>query len=447
MKSKIVEYNVEDLLQLRQNGMLSINPEYQRGAVWNHSQQKKLIDSVLREYSLPLIYLHHKKKSVAGMMREDLEIIDGQQRLNALELFKQGGLNLFDPIADDKIARFPKFVKDQKCPWAGLNFDSLSAEFQEKFLKTVITVSLVETEIEDEARDLFIRLQAGLPLNPQEKRDAWPGGYTEFVLKLGGKANNQKYPGHNFFKDIVSKNRTDRGEVRKLCAQVGMLFFENATHNNWCDVGTAELDDYYYRNLGFDLRSNSVNRFRSVLDKAYLLLCNKGVKKLKAHEAIHIILLIDSLTQDYSPSWEPSFVIAFEEFRKQTVIAKNNKDGEYWHKYVQWTMTSSDSKSSLMKRHNFFVEKMYDLINPKVLDPKRIFGDIERQLIYYRDNKSCAVCHTEISWDDLEIHHITEHQNGGQSILANGISVHKKCHPKGAAAWEFEKNYQSRLEK
>ena len=88
--------------------MLAVNSEYQRGAVWTVAQKKKLIDSVLREYpgqtcrvarrqeteKVPLIYLHHIKKQVAGHMREDFEVIDGQQRLNALHEFREGAFKL-----------------------------------------------------------------------------------------------------------------------------------------------------------------------------------------------------------------------------------------------------------------------------------------------------------------------------------------------------------------
>ena len=86
--------SVEDLLQLKANNMLTVNAEYQRGAVWGKSQQKRLIDSVMRGYPLPLIYLHHLKRNVAGMQREDLEIIDGQQRIDALTNFAHGTFKL-----------------------------------------------------------------------------------------------------------------------------------------------------------------------------------------------------------------------------------------------------------------------------------------------------------------------------------------------------------------
>ena len=84
MQVEIEEKSIYELIDLKKNNMLNPNPEYQRGAVWSDAQKKKLIDSVLRGYPLPLIYLHYKRKMVAGMVREDLEIIDGQQRINAL---------------------------------------------------------------------------------------------------------------------------------------------------------------------------------------------------------------------------------------------------------------------------------------------------------------------------------------------------------------------------
>ena len=93
MEIKDETITVRDLIDLRKNGMLKVNAEYQRAAVWTESQQKKLIDSVMRCYPLPLFYFHHKVTNVAGMRSEGLEIVDGQRRINALytaRLFKGG---------------------------------------------------------------------------------------------------------------------------------------------------------------------------------------------------------------------------------------------------------------------------------------------------------------------------------------------------------------------
>ena len=67
MKTKREYRTIEQLVDLSRAGMVKVNAEYQRGAVWNPGQQKKLIDSVMRGYQLPIIYLHYKEKTVAGM--------------------------------------------------------------------------------------------------------------------------------------------------------------------------------------------------------------------------------------------------------------------------------------------------------------------------------------------------------------------------------------------
>ena len=170
MKAEQEKITIGDLFELKKHDMLKANPEYQRGAVWSISLKKKLIDSVLRGYPLPIIFLHHIKKVVATMQREDFEIIDGQQRITALYEFVEGSFPLFDP--NDKEAKFPSFLKQQPCPWAGQLFPTMPEELKQQLLNTELSVAKVQSEDPNEIRDLFVRLQSGLPLNPQETRDA-----------------------------------------------------------------------------------------------------------------------------------------------------------------------------------------------------------------------------------------------------------------------------------
>lgn len=438
MELKSETMTVQNLLELKKNSMLIVNPEYQRAAVWKEDQQKKLIDSVLRGYPLPLIYLHHKKRVIAGMQNEGLEIIDGQQRINALYKFGESALKLFDPIKDDKVARFPNFVKASPCPWARCDFLGLPEELKNRFLNTEILIVKITMDNEDEARDLFIRLQAGLPLNAQEKRDAWPGGFTELILRFGGKQEIARYQGHDFFRRIVKKSSTDRGEVRQLCAQICMLFFERATQGNWIDIGTQAVDDYYYKNLGFDITSPLVSRLSQILDLAVQLFAGQTTPKLKGYEAIHIILILDSLLDDYTRGWHTHFIRAYDSFKANAARAKKDGAGEYWFEYGSLTQTGSDKARTIQRRHAFFAKKMLNELKPTLLDPTRIFGEVEREIVYYRDEKRCAVCDGDIRWPDLEIHHVEEHQIGGLTEIENAVSVHKDCHPKGQKAVDFK---------
>jgi len=431
---------VKDLLELRSNKMLTVNPEYQRGAVWSTAQKKRLIDSVLRRYPIPLIYLHHIKTNVAGMQREDLEVIDGQQRINSLYEFKEGAFKLFDPIKDDEEARFPNFLKELPCPWGRCDFASLSEDLKSEFLDTELFVVKISTATPHEARDLFIRLQSGLPLNAQEKRDAWPGGFTEFVLRFGGKPEIARFPGHDFFTRLIGGS--SRGKARQLCAQIAMLFFERRRDENWTDISTKSVDDYYYRNLDFDISSPDVKRFSDVLDQIVFLLGDGKRRKLKGHEAIHLILLVDSLLDDYTRSWQPKLATAFDQFMYSVARYKSTRydpvPGEFWTNYDARTRTDSDRAETIRLRHNFFTEKMFGFMAPLQLkDPTRMYGQLERELIYFRDRKLCMVCKTEVPWSELDIHHLKPHSDGGPTSLENGRVVHRHCHPKGQIAQAY----------
>lgn len=429
-------YKVGELLELRQNNMLAPNPEYQRGAVWRAPQKKRLIDSVLRNYPISVIYLHHVRREVAGHSREDFEIIDGQQRINALAEFREGAFKLFDPEKDAAQARFPAFIREAPCPWGGKDFDSLDAATRDRFLNTELSVANMHTSNPHEARDLFIRLQAGMPLSPQEKRDAWPGGFTEFILKTAGKPEILRYPGHEFFTDLLGAQRSaNRGKFRQLAAQMAMLFLTRRESNGerLCDIRADEIDDFYYEHLDFDPASPNAVRFLNVLSKTRALLGDTR-KKLLAHEGIHLMLLVDSLLDDYTRSWEAGFASAFDCFREQAAKDRYTRfeaaPGEFWLRYTALTRVGADRGESIQRRHEFFCQKMTEWLSPELKDPTRVFGSIERELIYYRDKGECQVGHHKIPWSEAEIHHVEPHIQGGRTTIANGLLVCKSCHPR-----------------
>lgn len=445
MNCNIEHWTIEELLKYKNDNMLSANPEYQRGLVWTDEQRKKLIDSIFRNYTLPIIYLHHKSKGTGKFISNVLEIVDGQQRIHALELYTSGAIVLYDPKKDDKKARFPDFIKNQPCPWGGKSFENLSKDEQDAFLNKTLVVALITTDEDNEARDLFIRLQAGTALNAQEKRDAWPGTFTEYILKKAGKKNNDKYPGHDFFSKKVYSHNKDRGQKRQLCAQVFMLIDEFNKNGQYVELKSQMIDEYYYKNLSIDLHSKECQRFDKLIDLAFNIFNTfKNMKPLKGYEVIHTMLLINALLDDYTPSWKERFNDVFEGFRMEVAKSNKSKSGKVWELFTSFTRTSSDSKSSIIIRHQLFTRYMLDKLKPVLKDETRLYGEVERELIYYCFEKKCQVCDTIIPWNDLEIHHIDEHYRGGKTLLENGVPVHKVCHPKGLKAEEMKIEFKEK---
>jgi hypothetical protein len=78
---------------------------------------------------------------------------------------------------------------------------------------------------------------------------------------------------------------------------------------------------------------------------------------------------------------------------------------------------------------------MSEYLGPLQLrDPKRAFGILEREVLFFGSQKRCAVCDSEVPWNEAEVHHVVEHSKGGLTSLSNAALVHSACHPKGEAA-------------
>jgi len=401
------------------------------------------IDSVMRAYPLPIIYLHHIRKSVVGMQREDLEIIDGQQRINALYEFAEGGYRLFHPVNAAAQARFPNFLKNEPCPWGGMDFHALTKDLQSSFLNTKLPIARITSDDANEVRDLFVCLQAGLPLNAQEKRDAYPGDFTDFILRLGGKPQLARYPGHPFFQRVMGmRPGADRGKTRQLAAQISMLFLLRRANapDYFTDINLGAIDEFYYTHIDFDSSTSECQRLVTILDKLYYLLGTGKRPKLRGH--VHLVLLVDTLWDEYTRSWEATLPPALDQFSAALAEAKDTKDSlrpsEFWLRYGQWTRVNSDRGDRIRHRHEFYAERMVGYLQPlQPKDPKRAFGPLEREVIYFREKKKCAVCSAEVVWSEAEIHHVQEHSLGGRTEIENGVLVHRHCHPKGKAAEVF----------
>ena len=434
-----LDTKIKKIHELQKKAILKANPEYQRSLVWSPHQKKMFIDSLLRGYSAPAFYFHKIKVHVSGdEYNTTIDIIDGQQRVNAIVEYIEGGFALLDP-KDKNSFRFPNFVKDMESPWAGKRFENLDEELQKELLDHKIVSYEITTEDENEIRDLFIRLQAGTPLSPQDKRDAWPGKFTEFVLLAGGKSGVDKYYGWEFFKRNTKTPKESRR--RELIAQTYMLFHSTREDKRFCDLKSSNIDQFYHNHIDFDSKSKNCKDFKSICDTLHSEM--QGHPKLDGHHTIHLILLLDALKRDYPSGWKGKIADTLGEFKKRCIEArKANKAGDdnheyryYYARYLQWTGTSSNTESTIRDRHVFFTQEMVKLldINPK--DTQRVFNATERETIFYRDRGKCQYCAMQgedrsVAWEDVEIHHILPHSKGGKTEINNGALVHKDYHPK-----------------
>lgn len=431
------EWTIGQLIEFEREQILRVNHEYQRGLRWTEMQKRMFIDSIFRGYSIPAFYVHKRQTATTPFQNTHFDIVDGQQRINAIYTYSEGAFSLLDP-SEDSSFRFPNFVKDFPCPWGGKRFGELSDELQAQLKSHKIVVYEITTANENSIRDLFIRLQGGTPLTPQDKRDSWPGNFTEFVLRVGGKSGVDKWFGLPLFKEIAKV--TNESRRRQLVAQIFMLFWTVRNEMKFCDIKSVNIDSFYHAHVDFDEACNEARRFEKICGVLYHAL--HGKPRLVGHYLIHLFLLSDSLLEEYAPGWEHHLadkLFEFERRRRETAEdirdRREPEDRRYYAEYGHLTQTRSDSANTIRQRHAFFSEEMLKLLSPTKLDSIRPFSDFQRKTVFFRDMELCQWCRMEgnshrVTWEECEIHHAIPHSHGGSTDLQNAVLVHRDCHPK-----------------
>lgn len=156
---------VLDLVNLHGHGALELSPAFQRDSVWTLTDRKKLIDTVVRNYPIPAIFLY--RYSDEGQLR--YAVIDGKQRLETLLGFL-GHLRgkAFEAKIEVPGMQGLQKVSARTLKKDGRHFSPLSKEI----LGYKVPVIEVEGELSD-VMELFVRLNStGKPLTQQEKRKA-----------------------------------------------------------------------------------------------------------------------------------------------------------------------------------------------------------------------------------------------------------------------------------
>jgi hypothetical protein len=144
----------------------NFEPPYQRRSVWTDEKQSYFIDSILRNFPIPPIFLHRKIDSDSGRMTFD--VIDGKQRLTAIARFIGNEIpaaNEYGP-AEEPNDLDGSYFRD-------LSTREVLAEFRAAFWKYDLPVEYIDPSDIGLIEDVFDRLNRnGEPLKGQELRNA-----------------------------------------------------------------------------------------------------------------------------------------------------------------------------------------------------------------------------------------------------------------------------------
>lgn len=191
------------------------SPEYQReGNVWSEIDKAYLIDTILKNFPMPPIFLHQHIDNDTGKTVYD--VVDGKQRLSAIISFLQNEISVPEDFASDGFG-------DSKLE--GMLFKDFDSEELPEWKRNVwkyeITIEYIETEDPAVVNHIFDRLNRnGEPLTQQELRKAKYGNslFYKAIAELSSLP---------VFADIVKNLKSNRLEHHEFISELLLLVEED----------------------------------------------------------------------------------------------------------------------------------------------------------------------------------------------------------------------------
>lgn len=157
------------------------DPPYQRsGDIWSLARQQLFIDSLLNGYDVPKIYLHDLRGRHPTRV---YAVVDGKQRLTALWSYLEDGFPLDDAFrieAPGSAGVAPK----AGVPAGPLRCSELDPLWRARLLGTYLSVVLIRDATVDDIEELFSRLNNGVPLAPDDRRNAFGGDMAALIREV-----------------------------------------------------------------------------------------------------------------------------------------------------------------------------------------------------------------------------------------------------------------------
>jgi hypothetical protein len=248
-------------------GKYEFSPIYQReGDVWNEMEKSYLIDTILKNFPMPPIFLHQHIDNDTGKTLYD--IVDGKQRLSAIISFLKNEISVPEDFANDGFGE-PKLE--------GLYFKDFDnpevSEWKKMLWQYEITIEYVETDEATVVNHIFDRLNRnGEPLTAQELRKAQYGNtlFYQTIKELSdlpvfsnivAKLQSNRLEHHEFITELlflISEDRILAGDkpsdIDELCKNYSELDLANVTQikNDFLSVSSIfesfclDFDEYRF---------------------------------------------------------------------------------------------------------------------------------------------------------------------------------------------------------
>lgn len=402
---------IQTLYQDWKDGDLIIDPSFQRNYVWNKKKASNLIESILINIPLPIIFTSSKNGKE--------EVIDGQQRLTSIFTFLDGH------FADGTKFNLSKSLKILSDEIGGKSFVSLDKTLQNAIKKyPLFMVSISEESDEDIKFEMFERLNTNITsLNAQELRNClYRGGYNSFIRMLAKDKD---------FQYIINKP-----SYRKRMQDVELALMFCAFYN----VSPEDYKKSLTQFLNYDMKENRIItreriediefNFKKSVQLVKHIWGNKAFSVSRIDEKSAKVIIPSSFNQGLFQilthcfiEYEYDSILPFSDLIKEELINLQLHNQKF-----RDTITGSGTNSPYNMHMKFHLWRttLQGVLDYPIHDSKA-FSYKNKQKLWKKDSR-CQICSKEIvCMDDAIIDDITCYWKDKILISENSKLMHRHC--------------------
>ncbi len=206
----------------------NFNPPYQRKSIWSEEKKSFLIDSILRNFPMPPIFLRQNIDIDTGKTKYD--VIDGKQRLSSIISFIKNEISVSSDFENEE---------NETPNLSGAFFTDLDkpefTEVKKDFWRYGIPIELIDATDSKLIDDIFDRLNRnGEPLTGQELRNAQYHGSA--LLDAVHRISDNP-----FWKPLLAEAGVSRMEDREFLSELLFTLIEGEVLESKPQL----LDGYY----------------------------------------------------------------------------------------------------------------------------------------------------------------------------------------------------------
>lgn len=384
-----------------------LDPDWQRGYLWDRSRASKLVESILMNIPIPVIYLAENED-------HDYEVIDGVQRLTSLFKFLDNEFEL----------RNLDNMKDLN----GKQFQNLDKREQNRLRdETIRAFELSPGTSKELLFMIFERLNTGgVRLNEMEIRNCiYRGNLNNIIKKI---ADNQ-----NFRECVNQKNLDKRMDDRSLVLRF-LAFYER--HYTKATSGLKSfLNEFFklYRNPPQEKLSEFEKKFIHAMKASVTVFGNNGFRLRRTgpkgggewapriNQTIFQVVAVSftrfdlhQITLRSDAIMEEFLAIQDEDQRWIDAVTKSTGDASN----IEYSFTEWNKRIDLVMRGS------------EQLDGARIFTRKLKEELW-NNWKYCSICNNEIKTiNDSALDHDIHYWRGGKTVPDNARLVHRLCNLK-----------------